>query len=64
MDAAAKEAAVDRFLREYPHMERATCDHPALLGCTDVDWSQLPGCPAGMLVLFRRPALLCACFRT
>ncbi|MFE0646101.1 hypothetical protein ACFW2Y_31535 [Streptomyces sp. NPDC058877] len=43
-----------RFLREHPHMGQAGCDHPALLGCTDVDWSQIPGCPAGI------PILLCA----
>ncbi len=53
MDAAVKEAAVSRFLREYPQMERAACDHPALLGCTDVDWLQIPGCPAGIPVLLR-----------
>lgn len=52
MDAAVKEAAVARFLREYPDMGRAVCDHPALLGCADVDWSRIPGCPAGV------PALL------
>lgn len=52
MDAAVKEAAVPRFLREYPQMERAVCDHPALLGCADVDWSRIPGCPTGI------PALL------
>ncbi|MEV6058237.1 hypothetical protein [Streptomyces sp. NPDC052107] len=53
MDAAAKEAAVARFLREYPQIEQADCDHPALLGCTDVAWSQIPGCPAGIPVLLR-----------
>ncbi|XIE81558.1 hypothetical protein AB6O49_34230 [Streptomyces sp. SBR177] len=53
MDAAVKEAAVSRFLREYPQMERVAGDHPALLGCTDIDWSQIPGCPAGIPVLLR-----------
>lgn len=53
MDAAVKEAAVARFLREYPQIERAACDHPALLGCADVDWSQIPGCPVGVPVLLR-----------
>ncbi|MEU9109000.1 hypothetical protein AB0D54_32660 [Streptomyces xanthophaeus] len=53
MDAAVKEAAVARFLREYPQLERVACDHPALLGCADVDWSQIPGCPAGIPVLLR-----------
>ncbi|MFC8701058.1 hypothetical protein ACH4VQ_15595 [Streptomyces anulatus] len=52
MDAAVKEAAVARFLREYPDMRRAVGDHPELLGCADVDWSRIPGCPAGV------PALL------
>lgn len=52
MDAAVKEAAVTRFLHEYPQMERTVCDHPALLGCAGVDWSRIPGCPAGI------PALL------
>ncbi|MFB7374330.1 hypothetical protein ACFC0D_31350 [Streptomyces sp. NPDC056222] len=53
MDAAVKEAAVARFLREHPQMERAAWDHPALLGCADVGWSQIPGCPAGIPVLLR-----------
>ncbi|MFG2975524.1 hypothetical protein ACGFYY_21405 [Streptomyces sp. NPDC048331] len=51
MDAAVKEAAVDRFLREHPQMRQAACDHPALLGCADVAWSQIPGCPAGVEAL-------------
>jgi hypothetical protein len=53
MDAGAKEAAVARFLREHPQLKRAACDHPALLGCADVDWSQIPGCHAGIPVLLR-----------
>jgi hypothetical protein len=53
MDAAVKEAAVARFLREHPQIERAAYDHPALLGCADVDWSKIPGCPAGIPVLLR-----------
>ncbi|MFJ2752119.1 hypothetical protein [Streptomyces sp. NPDC087297] len=53
MDTAVKEAAVARFLREYPQIERAACDHPALLGCADVDWSQIPGSPVGIPVLLR-----------
>ncbi|WP_190008037.1 hypothetical protein [Streptomyces anulatus] len=52
MDAAIKEAAVARFLRDYPDMRRAVCDHPALRGCADVAWTRIPGCPAGV------PALL------
>ncbi len=53
MDAAVTEAAVARFLREHPRMEQAACDHPALLGCADVDWSRIPGCPDGIPVLLR-----------
>ncbi|MFE5480976.1 hypothetical protein [Streptomyces sp. NPDC056527] len=53
MDAAAKEAAVARFFREYPRLEHAAGDHPALLGCAETDWSQIPGCPAGIPTLLR-----------
>ncbi len=53
MDTAVKEAAVVRFLREHPQMAQAAFDHPALLGCADVDWSRIPGCPAGIPVLLR-----------
>ncbi|MFF0013132.1 hypothetical protein [Streptomyces sp. NPDC005374] len=53
MDAAAKEAAVARFLREYPQLKQAESGHPALLGCADVAWSQIPGCPAGVPALLR-----------
>ncbi|MEW1638122.1 hypothetical protein AB0469_29175 [Streptomyces sp. NPDC093801] len=53
MDAAAKEAAVARFVREHPQAGRAEHDHPALAGCADADWSQAPGCPAGIPVLLR-----------
>lgn len=53
VDAAAKEAAVARFLREYPQTEQAEYAHPALVGCTDVAWSQIPGCPTELPVLLR-----------
>ncbi|WP_052742929.1 hypothetical protein [Streptomyces mangrovisoli] len=53
MDAAAKEAAVARFLREYPRLEQAEGGHHALQGCADVAWSRIPGCPAGIPLLFR-----------
>ncbi|MGI5337583.1 hypothetical protein ACQEVS_09400 [Streptomyces sp. CA-181903] len=53
MDVVAKEAAVARFLRAYPRIEQAECDHPALLGCADVPWSRIPGCPDGIPALFR-----------
>ncbi|MBB1254470.1 hypothetical protein H3146_14015 [Streptomyces sp. OF3] len=52
-DPVANEAAVVRFLREYPHVERGVCDHPALRGCTDVGWAEIPGCPAGVPFLLR-----------
>lgn len=53
VDAAAKEAAVAQFLREHPQLERAACQHPALLGCDDAGWSRIPGCPAGIPALLR-----------
>ncbi|MFC7267275.1 hypothetical protein [Streptomyces lutosisoli] len=53
LDVAAKEAAVAQFLREYPQIEQAECDHPALVGCAEAAWSQAPGCPAGIPVLLR-----------
>lgn len=53
MDVAAKEAAVAQFLRSYPQMGHAECDHPALVGCDDAAWSQIPGCPAGIPALLR-----------
>ncbi|MFE2009979.1 hypothetical protein [Streptomyces sp. NPDC059491] len=52
VDAATKEAAVARFLLRHVRMADLASDHPALLGCTEVDWSLIPGCPPGM------PALL------
>ncbi|GHB05487.1 hypothetical protein [Streptomyces chryseus] len=51
MDAAAKEAAVARFVREYPQVGQADRDHPALVGNAEAAWSQVPGCPAGVPVL-------------
>jgi hypothetical protein len=53
VEMAAKEAAVARFLHEHPQIEQAGFDPPALLGCADVAWSQIPGCPAGIPVLLR-----------
>jgi len=51
VDAVAKEAAVARFLREYPQAGHVGRDHPALVGCADAAWSRIPGCPAGIPVL-------------
>ncbi|PLW74794.1 hypothetical protein C0036_00005 [Streptomyces sp. DJ] len=53
MDAATREASVALFLREHPHLERPGRGHPALRGCAEVDWSRIPGCPAGTPALFR-----------
>ena len=53
LDAGAKEAAVLRFLREYPEAGEAEGGHPALVGCADAAWSRVPGCPAGVPALFR-----------
>lgn len=51
LDAAAKRAEADRFLRRYAHDVRTDCGHPALRGCDEVDWSAIPGCPPEMPVL-------------
>ncbi|MGW0658273.1 hypothetical protein [Streptodolium elevatio] len=53
LDAAAKEAAVARFRRKYPKAGQAFHDHPALLGCAVVAWSQIPGCTADIPALFQ-----------
>ncbi|HSA52480.1 MAG TPA: hypothetical protein VLH10_20535, partial [Yinghuangia sp.] len=51
-DAAAKAAAVERFLSEFPRAAGAGRDHPALRGCADVAWSEIPGCPPDVAELF------------
>ncbi|MGW6389976.1 hypothetical protein ACWFR1_05610 [Streptomyces sp. NPDC055103] len=51
MDVAAKEAAIARFLHEYPQAVDAGRGHPALQGCQDVRWSEFPECPAEIPVL-------------
>ncbi|MFF5538441.1 hypothetical protein ACFY71_39325 [Streptomyces cinerochromogenes] len=53
LDVAAKEAVVAGFLCAHPQMAQVECDHPALVGCADVAWARIPGCPAGIPVLFR-----------
>ncbi|MFF9336723.1 hypothetical protein [Streptomyces albogriseolus] len=53
MDVAAKEAAITRFLNEYPRAVDAGRGHPALQGCEDVRWSEFPECPAGIPALLR-----------
>ncbi|MFE7077239.1 hypothetical protein ACFU96_44855 [Streptomyces sp. NPDC057620] len=51
MDVAAKDAAIARFLQEYPQAADASRTHPALHGCEAVRWSEFPGCPAAIPVL-------------
>lgn len=51
--AADKEAAVARFLQEFPLAPQAGRDHPALRGCDDITWADFPGCPAGVTALLR-----------
>ncbi|MFI8895208.1 hypothetical protein [Streptomyces paradoxus] len=51
--AAGKEAAVARFLREFPEAPRTGRDHPALRGCEEIAWADFPGCPAGVPALLR-----------
>ncbi|MFF9850942.1 hypothetical protein [Streptomyces litmocidini] len=46
MDAATKEAAVDRFLRDHPRAGLSGRDRPALLGCADAAWPQASGKPS------------------
>ncbi|MFD5323588.1 hypothetical protein [Streptomyces sp. NPDC127092] len=53
MDVAAKEAAIARFLDDYPRAADAGRDHPALQGCEDIRWSDFPECPAGIPMLLR-----------
>ncbi|MEV4545973.1 hypothetical protein [Micromonospora echinaurantiaca] len=52
MDAAAKQAAVARFLEEYAQVGRAGNEHPALRGCAEIAWSEIPDCPADLPYLF------------
>lgn len=52
IDAAAMEAEVSRFLHRYPQAGQAGSAHPALQGCSDAPWSEIPGCPAGIPALF------------
>ncbi|MFH9709461.1 hypothetical protein ACH4MW_32075 [Streptomyces luteogriseus] len=51
--AADREAAVSRFLQEFPHPPQPGRDHPALRGCDDIAWADFPGCPAGVAALLR-----------
>jgi hypothetical protein len=41
VDAAAKEAAVARFLQEYPQARQVDREHPALRGCAEPAWTDL-----------------------
>lgn len=48
---AVKEAAIARFLHQYPRAVDAGRGHPALQGCEDVRWSEFPECPTAIPVL-------------
>ncbi|WP_404199935.1 hypothetical protein [Streptomyces tauricus] len=52
-DLADKEAAIARYLQEYPQAADAGRGHPALNGCEEVRWSIFSECPAAI------PVLLC-----
>ncbi|MET9880280.1 hypothetical protein ABZZ36_37590 [Actinacidiphila glaucinigra] len=52
IDTAAREAMVAGFLLAHPDAGRDRATHPALRGCDEVQWADLPGCPAEL------PALL------
>ncbi|WP_377463626.1 hypothetical protein [Micromonospora chaiyaphumensis] len=53
VDVAAKELAVARFLKEHPPPRQVDSDHPALRGCAEVAWSDIPRCLAAIPSLFR-----------
>ncbi|MDX3239078.1 hypothetical protein PV392_26005 [Streptomyces sp. ME03-5709C] len=48
IDTAAKKAMVAGFLPEHPDAGRSGAAHPALRGCDEVSWADIPGCPAGL----------------
>ncbi|MEV7088079.1 hypothetical protein AB0O07_19680 [Streptomyces sp. NPDC093085] len=49
----SKEAAIERFLQEYPRAAEAGRGHPALQGCEEIDWAGFPACPARIPTLLR-----------
>ncbi|KRD23520.1 hypothetical protein ASE41_11365 [Streptomyces sp. Root264] len=51
MDVAAKDAAIVRFLHEYPMAADTGRGHPVLNGCEEVRWSDFAECPAALPVL-------------
>ncbi|MEV3970438.1 hypothetical protein AB0K68_20180 [Streptomyces sp. NPDC050698] len=51
---AAKEAAIARFLQEYPQAADVGRRHPALDGCEEIRWSEFPQCPAALPALLYR----------
>lgn len=53
LDLAAKEAEVARYLLAHPRAEEAGIGHPALGGCDEVAWSDIPGCPAEIPAVLR-----------
>ncbi|MGC4879583.1 hypothetical protein ACLQ26_25375 [Micromonospora sp. DT43] len=52
LDSAANNAAVARFLEDHAQVRRANNDHPALRGCAEIAWCEIPGCPADVPFLF------------
>lgn len=52
VDAAAKEAAVGQFLADHAQVRLAADAHPALRGCAEIAWAEIPGCPADVPFLF------------
>ncbi|MFF0476888.1 hypothetical protein [Streptomyces sp. NPDC004284] len=56
VDAAAREAALARFLHEHPGAGAAGSGHPALPGCADAAWPAAPEGPSGIPALL--PCLL------
>ncbi|MGW7265000.1 hypothetical protein [Streptomyces sp. NPDC054842] len=53
LDLAAKEAEVAQFLLAHPRAQEAGIGHPALSGCDEVAWSDIPGCPAAIPAVLR-----------
>ncbi|MFE3738897.1 hypothetical protein [Streptomyces sp. NPDC059134] len=51
MDVATREAAIARFLRDYPQAADTGRGYPALYGCEEVRWSEFSGCPASIPTL-------------
>lgn len=53
VDHEAAVAAVAELTAAYPHLVREPARHLALVGCEDVAWSAIPGCPEDVPVVLR-----------